>query len=194
MIAVDANFLPLLLGYPADIPEDPATGLPISNMTDRIQFLIERCDEANETFIIPTPVLSEFLVLAKKDGNKYLDKIERSPLYEIKAFGKRAAIELAAIRIKAREKISGKERKRQDAQGTWAKISFDRQLVAIAKTYKAHTIYSDDKNVRAFAIKLDMKVIRTYELPEPPTKAQMEMFAAPIAEATDEGGLSESGS
>jgi hypothetical protein len=37
------------------------------------------------------------------------------------------------------------------ADGTWAKIKYDRQIVAIAKVHGVEAIYSDDGNIRSFA-------------------------------------------
>jgi len=66
-------------------------------------------------------------------------------------FDLKAAIELAAIRLQITSRISKRlQRRRATNEETWAKISFDRQIVAIAKANNAHTVYSDDKGLREF--------------------------------------------
>ena len=71
------------------------------------------------------------------------------------------------MRLKKTTTLSKKALKRQTAAETWAKVSFDRQIVAIAKVNGAHTIYSDDRGVKNFASEHKIKVVRTWELPRP---------------------------
>jgi hypothetical protein len=116
--------------------------------------------------ILPTPVLSEFLIFVGKDGPQYLDKLSSMKNILIKPFDELAAIELAAREVEDREKGS----KRGTSGSPWAKLRFDRQIVAIARTNKARRIYSDDEDVRTFATRLEIDVIRTWELPLPAAK------------------------
>lgn len=167
MVAVDSTFFPYLLNHKTRAPNDPATGKPVDRIEERIELLIETLEEDRETIIIPTPALSEFLVLAKEDGPNYLKAISRNPLFQIQPFDVRAAIELAAIRLNEEKTLSKSALKRQTPQETWAKISFDRQIVAIAKVNGANTIYSEDTSVANFARKNGIKVVRVWELPLP---------------------------
>lgn len=198
MVAVDSTFFPYLLNHQTRVPSDPATGKPVERIEERIELLIETLQEDGETIIIPTPALSEFLVLAKEDGPNYLKIIHKSPLFQVQPFDERAAIELAAIRLAEEKTLGKKALKRQTPQETWAKISFDRQIVAIAKVNNAHTIYSEDTGVANFAHKNRIKVIRVWELPKPketqaplPFAAGEEPAAAPdiapagVAQITD---------
>lgn len=164
MIAVDNNFLTLMLHPSARPPLDPSTGMPVSRLDERIELLIEELDEARETIIIPTPVLAEFLMLAGKDGPKYLTEINKRSLFRVEPFDERAAIELAAVELSIRRKTADK---RDGAQGTWAKIKFDRQIVTIAKVNGAGKIYSDDEGVEKFARRCGISVVKTWELPLP---------------------------
>jgi len=147
-------------------PKDPATGKPVERIADRIEKLLEDLDSDSERIILPTPVLSEFLILVGKDGFQYLDRISGMRNILIKPFDEVAAIELAAREVEDREKGS----KRGSSASTWAKLRFDRQIVAIARTNKADTIYSDDEDVRTFATRLAIAVIRTWELSLPSAK------------------------
>lgn len=167
MIVFDNTFLALVLHPLAKPPLDPSTNLPVTYLRERIDLLIERLEEEHETIIIPTPVLSEFLILAGKDGPRYLTQLDRRSLFRIEAFDIKAAIELAAIEVSIRSSKGKRAVKRDEAQGTWAKIKFDRQIVTIAKVNGATTIYSDDEDVEKFAKRCDITVVKTWELSLP---------------------------
>ena len=166
MVAIDSTFLALMLHEKALPPQDPSTKKPVERVMDRIEKLLEDLDSESERIILPTPVLSEFLILVGKDGPGYLDKISGMKTILIKPFDEKAAIELAAREVEDREKGS----KRGGSANPWAKLRFDRQIVAIAATNEAKRIYSDDEDVRKFATRLRIDVIRTWELQLPPAK------------------------
>lgn len=136
-------------------------------MDERIDLLIATLDEEGETIIIPTPVITEFLVLADKDGPRYLSQFDSNRLFRVEPFDQKAAVELAALHLDVRASGGGR---RGDQEGTYAKITFDRQLVAIAKVNNTHTIYSDDEGVKKFAERYGISVVRTWELPLPQEK------------------------
>jgi predicted nucleic acid-binding protein len=171
MVAVDANFLSLMLYPKARPPLDPATKKPVERLADRIEKLIEDLDNEGERIILPTPALCEFLVLAGADGSAYLDKISSLRTILLKPFDQLAAIELAAMEVEAR----GTGDKRGSVSQPWTKVKFDRQIVAIAKVNLATRIYSDDRDVRAFATKAGLEVVSCWELPLPPAK-QTDLF------------------
>jgi hypothetical protein len=83
--------------------------------------------------------------------------------------------------------------KRGGLAATWAKVKFDRQIVAIAKVARATAINSDDANVRALAAGEEISVIGLADLPLPPQNPQIEMQLEPPAgdsmtsESFDEG-------
>ncbi len=174
MIALDTTFLSLLLHPKARPPLDPVTEKPIDRLEDRIELLREEWDLSNERILIPAPALSEFLILADKEGPRYLSELNSKHVFRIGDFDTRAAIELAAMNLEIRRGRSGKASRRGDAEGTWAKISFDRQIVAIAKVNDVSTIYSDDKGVENFAKHHLISVVKTWELPLPVAK-QLEL-------------------
>jgi len=125
-------------------------------------------EEDNETVLIPTPVLSEFLILADKDGPLYLNEIDANPHFVVAAFDEKAAVELAVMNLAVRQGQS--KSKRGDAEGTWSKIVFDRQIVAIAKSNCATVIYSDDGGLEKFAKQQMISVVKSWDLPLPPAK------------------------
>lgn len=143
MVVVDANFLPYFFHRDVKPPTNQDTGETVEDIGERIDILIDELEEDNETIIVPAPVLTEFLVFLKEEGPAYLNQINKNPLYKVEPFDQIAAIELAAIRLKIAAKLSRRTVKKQSAGETWAKIGFDRQIVAIAKVHKVHTIYSE---------------------------------------------------
>lgn len=169
MVAIDNTALALLLHPKAKPPNDPATKLPLKKARERIEQLITDLDADGERVIIPTPVLSEFLILAGKEGPQYLEKLQAARTFLLKPFDERAAIELAAMELADRSKVG----KKAGSVVPYQKVKFDRQIVAVAKVNGAHTIYSDDEDVRKFAIKAGMKVVSTWELQIPPSKTPL---------------------
>jgi hypothetical protein len=69
--------------------------------------------------------------------------------------------------------------KRGGSAAAWAKVKFDRQIVAIAKVARATAIYSDDADVRVLAATENIAVIGLAELPLAPEEAQIEMQLEP---------------
>jgi predicted nucleic acid-binding protein len=181
MVSIDCNFLSLLLYPGAKAPDDPATGKPIERLADRMENLISELDESDERIIVPMPVLAEFLILAGKDGQEYLEKIVNTKTFLLKPFDEKAAIELAAREIADRAKGD----KRGGVKDDWQKIKIDRQIVAIAKVNGAHTIYADDRGLRTFAKKLDMKVVGSWELYLPPSSTPLFDGLPELAEGED---------
>jgi hypothetical protein len=173
MLAIDQSFLELLLHPKGRPPNDPKTSKPIERLPDRIEELIEKWETDGETIIIPTPALSQFMILAHHEASDYLAKIHGSRYFKIESFDERAAVELAAIHIGAMK--SGRKRKRGDSEGTWAKVNFDRQIVAVAKVHGAKVIYTDDKTLITFAKRMDIEAVSSWDLPFPKEK-QAELF------------------
>ena len=186
MICVDNTFLTLILHPSARPPDDPNTGQAIERLEDRLNHVKETWEADKEKIAIPTPVLSEFLVLAGEDGSQYLDDIDVSSNFVVLPFDQKAAIELAAIQIANRAAMSKSAQKIAISQ-TRAKLNFDRQIVAIAKANQIATIYSDDENVKTFAEQNGIEVIQTWTLPLPSAVKVPLPFPAHEDES-DEGG------
>jgi predicted nucleic acid-binding protein len=171
MVAIDNSMLALLLHPNARAPKDPATNKPIERLRDRIEKLVEDLESDQERLIIPTPALSEFLVLAGDQASAYIDEIKSRRMIVVRPFDEVAAVELAAIELEDRKAGS----KRGGVSAPWTKVKFDRQIVAIAKTNRCKRIYSDDGDIRTFAAKAGIEVISSWELPLPSAK-QTSMF------------------
>ncbi len=166
MVVIDSTFLSLMLHPQARPPRDPSTQKPVERIEDRIEKLTEDLDSESERIIVPTPVLSEFLVLAGNDAPEYLNRLGEKKNLLVKPFDEKAAIELAAIELEDRKGTS----KRGPSSSPWTKVRFDRQIIAIARTNGVKRIYSDDEDLRKYAAKVGIEVVRTWELPLPAAK------------------------
>jgi len=171
MVVLDATTLLYLLDPDAKAPTDPETGQPVAGVRARVEHLIDTVAKDRHRVIIPTPVLSELLVRAGTAGPEYLEILNSSAQFRIADFDQRAAIEVAAM---IRSAIDSGDKKGGSAS-TWAKIKFDRQIVAITKVAGAKTIYSDDSDISRFARTEGISVIRIRDLPLPPKDTQMSL-------------------
>lgn len=68
--------------------------------------------------------------------------------------------------------------KKLDSITTKAKIKFDRQIIAIAKSRNAQYIYTDDEKLASCARVNGIAAIMTWELPLPPVPPQLELNLA----------------
>ncbi|MBN8982097.1 MAG: hypothetical protein J0I29_12605 [Rhizobiales bacterium] len=172
MVVIDTTTLLLLLRPGTPVPND-VNGRPIDRPKERIEFLVSQLDKAGTKVIIPTPTLAEALVRAGVAGSQGLiEKLQGFAVFRIEPFDTRAAIEVAAM---SRDALAaGNKRGKSDA--TWAKVKYDRQIVAIAKVNGATTIYSDDGDIKTLGQKMKIAVISVADLPLPPEKAQMDLL------------------
>ena len=171
MVSFDAGFLGLTIYPEAKPPSDPATKKAPIRLPERLDALLEALDAARERVVISTPALSEFLVLAGSQGPHYLNELNNLSNFYIRPFDQMAAIEVAAMELLARK--TGSKRFPASPGSPWQKVKVDRQIVAIAKLHGAHTMYSDDSDVRSLAEDVGMKVISCWELDLPPSKTPL---------------------
>jgi hypothetical protein len=176
MVLFDATILSLLLHPGAKAPTD-ADGNPIENARERVEYLVQILEDAKTKIIIPSPALAELLVVAGPAGPKYLDEINDRSCFKIADFDKRAAVEVA---VQIRNAVKGGDKK-EGSISTWAKIKFDRQIVAIGKVEGVATIYSDDEDVCNYAKSSDIEVKGVNDLPLPPPR-QTDLFEGKDAE------------
>ena len=152
------------------IPGSPlcrrGTTIPIKHAKERLEALIDRIAKDHEQILIPTPVLSELLVKVPPEKvTLLLDQLNTSIWFKIEAFDSAAAIELGLRTAKAR--AAGDKREGLPADTPWAKVKFDRQIVAIAITNGATEIISDDPDIKAIGERWGMKVISVEDLAIP---------------------------
>ncbi|HSA79224.1 MAG TPA: hypothetical protein VLE23_00295 [Geminicoccaceae bacterium] len=183
MVVFDATMMLLLMRPNVRAPLDPATGQPVEHAEERIAFLVQGLEKARTRILIPTPVLSEILVKAGSAGPGLVRQIQEKAVFRIAPFDTIAAIEVAAMTHAALEAGD----KRGGAGGDWAKIKYDRQIVAIAKVHRAHTIYTDDEALIKFSQAQNLNTIRLAEISLPPEVAQGTLDLSP-KNASNEGG------
>jgi len=171
MVVFDATILMLLLRPDVPTARDPITQRPMDRAKDRIEHLVACLEKSKTRILIPTPVLSEVLVHAGESGPRILEILNTTSAFRVVPFDQRAAVEVAALTQSAR--ATGD--KREGGAGTWAKIKYDRQIIAMARVEQAVTIYSDDDNIRRFATPLGIEVIGIADLPLPPEDPQLEL-------------------
>ena len=105
-------------------------------------------------------------------SQQIVDHLQRYSVFSIEAFDTRGAVEVAAMSREAL--VKGNKRGKSDA--TWAKVKYDRQIVAIAKVHGATTIYSDDGDIATLGRRAKIEVVSLAELPLPPQKAQLDLL------------------
>ena len=171
MIVFDSSVLLLVLDPQAKAPRDPKTGETVEAAAERIDYLIDTLTSQNEKVVIPTPVLSEVLVHADKALQPYLDVLNSQAVFRIVPFDQKAAIE-AALATSDAIKRGGYRVDAANPDASRTKIKFDRQIVAIAKAEGAHTVYSDDQDVRSYATLSGLRAYQTSDLELPPEDPQ----------------------
>jgi predicted nucleic acid-binding protein len=172
MVVIDATALLLMLRPGTPVPPGP-NGIPVDRPKERIDYLIAQLDKTDTKIIIPTPALSEALVRAGAAASQQIvEHLQKWSAFQIQPFDTRAAIEVAAMTRSA----SGKGNKRGTSTAIWAKVKFDRQIVAIAKVAGATAIYSDDGDIKTLGKESKIDVIAIADLPLPPQDAQIDLF------------------
>lgn len=171
MATFDAGFLSLLFRPKSRTPDDPSTGKPVERAKERIEYLVDTLSATGEKIIVPTPALSEFLMLLGADAADVLMSFHSEAAFQVKPFDERSAIELVSL-----SDIKPGENKQKEQGGSWAKIKFDRQIVAIAKTHgRGGVIYSTDKDLCKLAEREGLKTVECHHLPLPPPE-NLELF------------------
>ncbi len=117
-----------------------------------------------DIFLIPTPALSEFLImiLDEEEQQKYLELFS-SPPFQILSFDKKSAIELS---IRNKNAIKNGD-KREGSNDAWQKVKFDRQILSIALVSDSNEVWSQDLNVISTGKKWGLNVINPENIKPP---------------------------
>lgn len=173
MVIFDTSTIVLALDPTAKPPSDE-NGHLVEKCKERIEYLLNTLNVAKTTILIPTPVLSEFLVGVGQNKYEFVDRLNKSRNFQWGAFDVRAAIELSMLTDPDLQSS-----KKLDPIATKAKMQFDRQIVAIAKAHKADRIYTDDRGLADRARKNGIAAVMTWELPIPESAAQIDLILLP---------------
>ncbi len=168
MVVFDTSILLFVL--------DENTSASVSRAKERVDYLIDRLSEDGERIVIPTPALSECLVHAGPAGPAFLALLSKKSIFRIAGFDERAAVEAAIRTYDARQRG---QKKGGNPQASKSKIKFDRQIAAVAVVEGATAIYSDDSDVRDYAVEAGLKAYGLSDLPEPPEDPQSSFPLAP---------------
>jgi rRNA-processing protein FCF1 len=170
MVVFDTCFLALAFDSGFQAPLDPSTGQPLTQCVERINHLISTLSASKQRILIPTPVLAEYLVEGGPDKDKRLQIFGNSRVFSVAAFDQRAAIECAMI-----EDGDSKKGRKLTPNETKAKVKFDRQVIAVAKAHRAHSVYTGDVTLAKRASENGINAILTWEVPLPPAAAQLKL-------------------
>ena len=169
VIVFDTSFLSLLLVENHSPMTNQDTGDTVEDVGQRVQQLIINLQNSKTKILIPTPVLAEILTEFADKSGEIIQVMEKTYQFQFAPFDKLAAIELGYFfhqAINEGDKKSG-------SKDTWQKVKFDNQIVAIAKTNGAKTIYTNDKGIRISAQKHNIEVITVWDLDPPPPEQGM---------------------
>ena len=134
----------------------------------RVNFLLSELSGRGDQIVVPTPALSEILIRSGKAKNAIIQELNKNPRFIVAPFDMRAAIELSLMSDAA---ISKGDKKHGTA-ATWAKVKFDRQIVAIGKVLRVSCIYSDDGDVRAIGTREGLTVSGVADITVPNSTAE----------------------
>ncbi|TRD22560.1 hypothetical protein [Palleronia caenipelagi] len=167
IVAFDNTFLSLVLNPDSKPRPNPATGKPVEHCKERVEALVDRLSKRGDTVVVPTPCFSEMLC-AVPDLQRATATLNQSTAFDLAPFDERCAVDLAEV---VRTAIASGD-KRSGIKAPWNEVKFDRQIAVIAKVNGAEILYTDDEHQAAFAKKLGLKVIHTWDLDLPPEYAQ----------------------
>ena len=142
------------------------------HIQDRLKGLLQEVDKARGQVIIPTLVVSEYLVLAGTAGKALLDSLLTNRYVFVAPFDHMAAEECAAMQVAAN--LTGNKRHPLGREVVWQKVKVDRQIAAIAKVRGA-SIVADDNDIHAIAKNWGLVVKSVASLPLPEWAKQLHL-------------------
>ena len=156
IIGVDTSFLLYLFAPPGavGVPLDD-NNVPITFAKERVAALLDELEKVGAKIIVGTPALSELMVRSGVEAAQaWITIMRKSAVFKIVPFDEKSAVEVAMM---AGHAVKG-ENGTDAYDGTYAKLKYDRQIVAIAHTEGATVFYSDDRRQRNLAARLGMTV------------------------------------
>lgn len=160
MVVFDSSFLIPLF--------DPKANEPEPGARRKLNYLFDELEKAKARIVVPTPVLSEYLVRAGDAGAKYHAAMNKRAVFRVASFDTRAAVETAEM---IREALDDGDKKSGLTTG-WHQIKFDRQIIAIARVEGVSRIYSNDPDFKKLVGPNGPQVVAFSDLPNPPEEDQ----------------------
>ena len=183
MIIFDSNFVLTLLRQIEFGPEDKTTGKPLEFHMERVQGYFEALDAKKDVIGIPTPVIAELGIRGTTTVQELVSQLSKSARFRFLPFDAMAAIECASIARAALE--AGQKRAgAADPKEVWAKLKFDRQILAIAIVNRATAVCTWDSNLMKLCKDHKISTISIFDLqvPEAARQHQFDYENQPDAE------------
>ncbi len=156
IVGVDTSFLLYLFAPPGTVgvPLD-AAGLPVTMPKERVAGLVAELEKTGARIIVSTPAMSELMIRSGVHAAQtWFSIMNKTKVFKVVPFDVKSAIEVALMAGHAVKGEGGKD----PNDGTFAKLKYDRQIVAVAHTEGATAFYSDDRTQRNLAQRLGMTV------------------------------------
>lgn len=170
-VVLDTSVLVFLINPGAPAPLDPATGECVTHCRERIEGLLEDFDASGVQLVVPTPVLSELLIRSGNRQAEVIAALSDKRSVQVAPFDVAAAVENAALRRSRSSSKSPGETKKD--------VSFDLQILAIARVAGASKILTDDENLRKRASRAGLQTLGIADIPISDAKRQTHLFARP---------------
>ncbi|WP_273204718.1 PIN domain-containing protein [Marinobacter subterrani] len=166
-LLVDNNILIQILAPNKTGLTHPETNTVLERVDERAQAFVADAERRNALILIPTPVLSEFLVgLEESKYQEYLDVLNGSACFEVVDFDTAAAIECA--------QLPNRKELAQISPGQVAsKLKYDRQIVSIALAALADEVWSHDDSLCKIASSRGLTVKSLADIEPPAVQSQM---------------------
>lgn len=172
---VDNSVLLYLIHPEAPAPVDTATGKPVDHCAERVEGLLDDLEKDGIEVVVPAPVLSELMIKAVGRENDILAALQNKRAVRIASFDTMAAIENAMLR-RSKSARNGATKK---------EVSFDLQILAIARATGSTLILTDDANLRHRAIAAGMSVMGIADLKIPDARRQRGLPFDQLGEPSD---------
>lgn len=146
---------------------DPETKDVLERVDERAKAFVEETERKQALILIPTPVLSEFLIgVDVSKLQTYLDTLNGNACFEIVDFDTAAAIECALLPDK-------KELAQISTGQVASKLKYNRQIVGIALATMADEVWSHDDSLRKIAVFKGLTVKSLADIEPPTVQTQM---------------------
>lgn len=156
-ILVDANFLVALVSKKGG-----------DDVQGRLHHFILEIEKQKCVLVVPMPALAEYLVGADAAGMESLNAFEKKAYVVMADFDRASAYECSILD----SALVNRGDKKDGSDAAWQKIKIDRQIVAIGKANGVGLVISQDKDVRAAALRVGLNCVRIEELGLPPEAQQ----------------------